>query len=215
MRRTVDDLVETWLARNTRDSYGLHVLHTHSHGDHVAGDSQFLDRPDTIVVGGDRDTAWTYFGFADDPEAVRPVDLGGRVLEALATPGHDAAAITFYDPWTGFLLTGDTVYRGRLYIEDWSAFSRTIDRLIAFAGRRAVTHVLGCHIEMTRRPGVDYPIRTTYQPDEPPLEMTPAHLHAVRAALDEVGPQPARRAFADFILWPAPMRSTGGAAPIR
>ncbi|MGW3033400.1 MBL fold metallo-hydrolase [Streptomyces sp. NPDC001178] len=202
VRRTVDDLVETWLAHNPRDAYGLLVLHTHSHGDHVAGDSQFFDRPDTIVVGADRDASWTYFGFADDPEAVRPLDLGGRVLEALATPGHDAAAITFYDPWTGFLLTGDTVYRGRLYIEDWPAFSRTIDRLIAFADRRAVTHVLGCHIEMTREPGVDYPIRTTYQPDEPPLEMAPAHLHAVRAALDEVGPEPARRAFADFILWP-------------
>lgn len=65
------------------------------------------------------------------------------------------------------MLTGDTVYRGRLYIEDWSAFSRTIDRLIAFADRRPVTHVLGCHIEMTRELGVDYPIRTTYQPDEP------------------------------------------------
>jgi len=205
LRRTVDDLVETWLARNPRNSrgsYGLLVLHTHSHGDHVAGDGQFLDRPDTVVVGGDRDAAWTHFGFADDPEAVRPLDLGGRVLDALATPGHDAAAITFYDPWTGFLLTGDTVYRGRLYIEDWPAFSRTIDRLIAFAGRRPVTHVLGCHIEMTREPGVDYPIRTTYQPDEPPLEMAPAHLHAVRAALDEVGSQPARRAFSDFILWP-------------
>ena len=55
---------------------------------------------------------------------------------------------------------------------------------------------------MTRQPGVDYPVRTTYQPDEPPLEMTVAHLQAIRAALDEVGSQPARRGFDDFILWP-------------
>jgi len=40
------------------------------------------------------------------------------------------------DPWTGFLLTGDTVYRGRLYVEDWAAFGRAIDRLVGFAGHR-------------------------------------------------------------------------------
>ena len=202
VRQTVDELVQTWLARNPRAGYELVVLHTHSHGDHVAGDGQFRDRPDTVVVGADRDAAWAFLGFTDDPDAVRRLDLGGRVLEALVTPGHNAAAITFYDPRTGLLLTGDTVYRGRLYIEDWAAFSRTIDRLIAFAGDRPVTHLLGCHIEMTREPGIDYPVRTTYQPDEPPLEMTPAHLRAVRAALDEVGSHPERRAFADFVLWP-------------
>jgi hypothetical protein len=41
-----------------------------------------------------------------------------------------------------------------------------------------------------------------YRPEEPPLKMTPAHLWAVRAALDEVGPHPERRAFAGFVLWP-------------
>jgi hypothetical protein len=32
--------------------------------------------------------------------------------------------------------------------------------------------------------------------------MTVAHLHAIRSAIDEVGPEPARRAFDEFILWP-------------
>jgi hydroxyacylglutathione hydrolase len=58
------------------------------------------------------------------------------------------------------------------------------------------------HTRITREPGVDYPVRTTFQPDEPPLEMTPAHLRAVRAALDEVGTRPARSRHDDFILWP-------------
>ena len=39
---------------------------------------------------------------------------------------------------------------------------------------------MGCHIEMTRTPGRDYPIGTTYQPDEPPLQMAPDRLLAVR-----------------------------------
>ncbi|MET8446811.1 MBL fold metallo-hydrolase [Streptomyces sp. NPDC005209] len=202
LRRVVDELVDGWLARHPREEYHLLVLHTHAHGDHVAGDGQFADRPHTTVVGADLATAWEYFRFGTDPDAVSTVDLGGRVLECLATPGHHEAAVTFYDPWTGFLLTGDTVYPGRLYIQDWHAFARTVDRLIEFSDRRPVTYVLGCHIEMTSRPGVDYPIRTTYQPDEPPLQMTTDHLRRIRAAIAEAGDRPGRRACADFILYP-------------
>src|SRR6185503_6684143 len=91
------------------------------------------------------------------------------------------------------------VYRGRLYVEDLPAFRATLDRLIGFAGRRPVTHVLGCHIEMTRRPGVDYPVRTTFQPDEPPLQMTAGQLREVRAAADKVG-GPGRYVHPDFII---------------
>ena len=203
LRDVVDSLIDGWLERHRCPGYQLLVLHTHSHEDHVAGDVQFLERPDTTVVGADRESAWQFFGFSeDDCESVRVLELGGRALEVLATPGHDAAAVTFYDRRTGILLTGDTVYRGRLYIVDWQQFSRSIDRLIEFAEQRYVAHVLGCHIEMTCRPGVDYPVRTTFQPDEPPLEMTTAHLRAVRAALDDAGPVPVRRRHDDFILWP-------------
>jgi hydroxyacylglutathione hydrolase len=202
LRRVVDDLIERWLASHPRDDYGLLVLHTHSHGDHVAGDGQFAGRPGTEVVPADLASAWAFFGFAADPARVALADLGGRVIECLATPGHDEAAVTFYDPHTGLLLTGDTVYPGRLYVRDWAAFGASIDALIAFAAARPVTHVLGCHIEMTTEPGVDYPVRTTYQPDEPPLQLTVAHLGEIRRALDEIGAEPARRALRDFIIWP-------------
>jgi hydroxyacylglutathione hydrolase len=202
LRRVVDGLIADWLRAHPRDAYRLLVLHTHAHGDHVAGDAQFADRPDTEIIDAERDSAWPYFGFDTDPDRVALLDLGGRVLECLSTPGHHEAAVTFYDRHTGLLLTGDTVYRGRLYIEDWAAFGRSIDRLIAFSQTRPVSHVLGCHIEMTNQQGVDYPIFTTYQPDEPPLEMTVEHLRDVRAALDEIGEEPKRRWFPDFVIWP-------------
>ncbi|MHA7240528.1 MBL fold metallo-hydrolase [Arthrobacter sp. TMS1-12-1] len=204
VRAVVDELIRVWLGRHpeARRPYDLVVLHTHSHGDHGAGDAQFAGRPATTLVPADREAAWQYLGLSDAPEEIGEVDLGRRILSVLATPGHDAAAVTFYDPWTGILFTGDTVYRGRLYIEDWPAFSRSVDRLIAFAHAHPVTHVLGCHIEMTGTPGVDYPVRTTYQPDEPPLEMTVDHLREVRSALDAAGPEPTRRVCDDFILWP-------------
>ena len=220
LRRVVDQLMDAWLAAHPRDGYGLLVLHTHPHGDHVAGDAQFAGRADTVLVDANRDAAWDFFGFArgsgddgsgDDggsggdggpPARVEPahVDLGGRVLECWPSPGHHNAAVTFYDPYTGCLLTGDTVYPGRIYIQDWPAFARTIDRLIGFCSTRPVTHVLGCHIEMSREPGVDYPIFTTYQPAEPPLEMTPDQLEEIRRAIDEVGGRPGRHVFPGFIL---------------
>ncbi|SEL13639.1 MBL fold metallo-hydrolase [Streptacidiphilus jiangxiensis] len=205
LRRVVDELVDGWLARHPRVDYQLLVLHTHGHSDHVAGDGQFADRPDTTVVDARLATAWAYFGFEQDPTGVARVDLGGRVLECLATPGHHEAAVTFYDPWTGFLLTGDTVYPGRLYIQDLPAFTRTVDRLIEFCDHRPVTHVLGCHIEMSTEPGVDYPVGTTYQPDEPPLQLTVTHLREIRSALDELGgiaDRPRRLARPLFVLWP-------------
>jgi hydroxyacylglutathione hydrolase len=191
----VDDVIEEWLERHpeTRRPYELLVLHTHSHDDHVAGDTQFADRPGTTLVPADKEIAWEYFGFTEDVHATGTINLGDRTLDVLATPGHHASAVTYYDPWTGILFTGDTVYRGRLYIVDWQAFARSIDRLIEFSESHRVSHVIGCHIEMTRAPGVDYPVLTTYQPDEPVLEMSVEHLYAVRAALETAGPAGAPR----------------------
>ena len=221
LRSVVDGLVDTWLAAHPRNEYSLLVLHTHPHGDHVAGDAQFAGRPDTVLVDAQRDNAWNFFGFGDGSDdyvdgggddvvdgdgggvgafTTAQVDLGGRVLACWPSPGHHTAAVTFYDPHTGFLLTGDTVYPGRLYIQDWPAFVRTIDRLIRFCSTHPVTHVLGCHIEMSREPGVDYPIFTTYQPEEPPLQMTVGQLQEIRRAIEESGGRPGRHVFPGFIL---------------
>lgn len=200
LRRVVDDLINGWLSTHPRPGYGLLVVHTHAHGDHIAGDSQFKDRGDTVVVNAERPEAWAFFGFDADASRTAQIDAGGRILHCLATPGHHRAAVTFYDPYTGLLFTGDTVYRGRLYVEDWAAFSDSLDRLIEFAATHRVSHVLGCHIEMTTQPGVDYPVRTTYQPDEPPLQMTADHLRRVRAALLHITERGGSHRFGDFII---------------
>jgi hydroxyacylglutathione hydrolase len=187
LRATVDRLLAGWLAAHPRDRYELLVAHSHSHSDHVAGDVQFGDRPDTTVVDADQPAVTGFLGLRDWPEGIAALDLGGRVLDVIPSPGHDEPAVTWYDRSTGLLLTGDTLYPGRLYVFDWTAFTATVDRLLAFAEDHPVAHLLGGHIEMTRSPGVDYVIRTTYQPEEPPLELAVADLRTLRRAIEEVG----------------------------
>ena len=200
LRAVVDDLMAEWLETHPRDRYQLVVLHTHSHHDHVAGDGQFLDRPDTTVVPAGASDAYGFLGLTDDLDRPAPLDLGARVLECIASPGHDSAAISFYDPFTGFLLTGDTVYPGRLYVRDWPAFVATVDRLVSFAESHPVSHVLGCHIEMSTTPGEDYPIRSIHQPDEAPLEMSVDQLRDVSRAAHEIVDGPGRYVYPDFVI---------------
>ncbi|MER5638000.1 MBL fold metallo-hydrolase [Kitasatospora sp. NPDC002227] len=205
LRATVDGLIADWLRENPRDEYELVVAHTHGHGDHVAGDAQFADRPQTRIVAREAEAAQAFFGFsaAWPQESVR-FDLGGRVLDLIASPGHHAAAITFYDAWTGLLLTGDTVYPGRLYAFDFPAFVATLDRLVAFTESHPVSHVFGCHIEMSNRPGVDFPLGARYQPDEHRPELTVSQLREVRDAAKAVAGRPGVHTFDHFILYNGP-----------
>jgi glyoxylase-like metal-dependent hydrolase (beta-lactamase superfamily II) len=200
LRAAVDLLVATWLRRHPRETYELVVAHTHGHGDHHAADVQFAGREHTTVVPLAVDAVRDYFGFRDWPSDAVHFDLGGRVLDVVGCPGHHEASICVYDPWSGFLLTGDTVYPGRLYVFDHAEFVASMDRLVRFAAQRRVTGVYGCHIEMTRTPGRDYPTGCTYQPDEPPLRMDVERLAAVR---DAALAARTRGAYAhdDFIIW--------------
>ncbi|MBO0843880.1 MAG: MBL fold metallo-hydrolase [Nocardioides sp.] len=200
IRATIDLLIAEWLNGHPRADYQLVVLHSHSHHDHLAGDAQFVDRPGTTVVPASPAAVYGYLGLTAELDRPARLDLGGRMLDCIASPGHDAAAVTFYDAFTGFLLTGDTVYPGRLYVRDWPAFAATIDRLVTFAKEHPVSHVLGCHIEMTTTPGADYPIRTTYQPDEPPLEMSVDQLHDVHRAVNEIEDRPGRYEYPNFVI---------------
>jgi len=206
LRATVDALVDAWLAVHPREAYELVVAHTHSHADHIAGDAQFADRPNTTVVGTAIGDVQSFLGFARWPEEIVRLDLGGRVVEIIGTPGHHETSIAVYDPWTGFLLTGDTAYPGRLYARDMPAFVASLERMVEVAVTRTVSHVMGCHIEMTRTPRRDYPMGSAYQPDEPPLEMSGDQLVAIRDAARLVADRPGVHPFDDFILYVGPAR---------
>jgi hydroxyacylglutathione hydrolase len=205
LRSVVDGLMSDWLEANPRPDYQLVVAHTHGHGDHVAGDGLFADRPATTLVGREVEAVREFFGFTDWPAQVVTFDLGGRVLEITGIPGHHPASILIYDPWSGFLLTGDTFLPGRLYAPDYPEFALSMDRMVEFASARSVTHVMGCHVEMSRRPGRDYPIGTRYQPDEVPIQMTVEQLVAARDAA-KASTRPGVHKFDDFIIYNGPCR---------
>jgi glyoxylase-like metal-dependent hydrolase (beta-lactamase superfamily II) len=183
----------------------LLVAHSHHHGDHVAGDAQFTGQPLTTVVARTRAAVQAAFGIAAWPTDVGSLDLGGRVLDVLAIPGHQAEHIAIYDRRTGLLLTGDSLYPGFLFVRDWATYRASISRLAAFVAAHPVAHVLGAHVEMTATPKVSYPYRTTYQPNEHVLQLSATHVMELDAALTALGPTPpaAPVAYDHFVIDPS------------
>lgn len=180
----------------------LLVVHSHGHGDHTAGDADLSQTPGARVVAASAAALATFFAIKSWPREIAEYDLGGRVLDIVPIPGHEPASIAIYDRRTGTLLTGDTVYPGRLYVREARDFVESVGRLVEFTATREVVHVLGAHIENTRTPYLDYPRGTTFQPDEHVLELGRAHLLELQDALRQMGGRIERRLFRDFTVWP-------------
>lgn len=215
LRATIDTLIGGWLRGHPKDGYELIVAHSHAHGDHVAGDGQFTDRPGTRVVGHSAEDVASFFGIDNWPRGRARVDLGGRVLEVIPTPGHHPSAVTIYDEATGMLLTGDTVYPGRLYVRDFPVFQDSLRALCDFAAEHPVTVVLGAHIEMSARPFRDFPLGSTWHPDEAPLPLTVGDLQAIRDAAGMNAGRPGAHRYGNFIIWNGPCRLESAAQSVR
>jgi glyoxylase-like metal-dependent hydrolase (beta-lactamase superfamily II) len=152
------------------------VLNSHTHNDHVGNNWQFdnvwgMDTDFTrqnargsrkaaqseiapsevcggLPVGFDRNAyatkPWKIAQYIHDGERI---DLGGRMIEILATPGHTPDAISLFDRANGLLFTGDTYYPGTIWIyrpeTDLAAYGKSVHRLAALAPQ--VKLVLGAH----------------------------------------------------------------------
>ena len=198
----VDGVINTWLTEHGRASIPLVVANSHAHGDHVAGNTQLAARANTTMVGTSVAQVQSFFGIATWPTQIAQYDLGGRVLDVIPIPGHQAAHIAFYDHATGLLLTGDTLYPGRLYVSDFPSYVQSIQRLVDATADKEVCAVAGTHIEMTSTPDQDFPFQSTNHPNEHPLQLTRAHLLELRDAVDAMQGNPQQQAHADFIIVP-------------
>jgi glyoxylase-like metal-dependent hydrolase (beta-lactamase superfamily II) len=211
VRPTIDRLIAEWQASHGGRPIRLVVAHSHSHGDHHAGDGEFRDRPDTDLVGLAPAEVAAFFHVAHWPDDIAKFDLGGRVLDIIPTPGHEPAHIMVYDARTQLLFSGDMLYPGRLYVplNRFADFRASADRLAAFAATHPIRALLGAHIEMTTTPGQDYPMKAATHPSEHPLALSPAVIGEFQQAVDKAGPTPVMDRHADFIVYPVPARPAG------
>ena len=145
------------------------VLNSHTHFDHVGGNAEFervlaMDTaytrantggfshealkgevapeafcrplPAGIEASAYRSRPWTPTSFIQDGHKI---DLGGRTLEVLASPGHTPDAVALFDPQAGLLFTGDTFYEGTVWLfvpeTSLSAHATSVDRLAALVPR--------------------------------------------------------------------------------
>jgi glyoxylase-like metal-dependent hydrolase (beta-lactamase superfamily II) len=130
------------------------VMVSHLHFDHLGGIAPFhhiamIDLPETRAdASGEMFTPGRYeFGGIAD-KRVRPtfrvsewikpgafIDLGGRRLQVLSTPGHTPSSISLYDPAGRRLFTGDYIYPTTIYAfgpgASRSAYHATAQRLLA------------------------------------------------------------------------------------
>lgn len=152
------------------------VLNSHTHDDHVGDNWEFdtiygMDTDFTRQnARGSREDAQAEVtpdqicgalpkGFDVKAYATRPwkissyvhdgekIDLGGRTLEVIATPGHTPDAISLLDRANGLLFTGDTYYPAPIWLfrpeTDLDAYAASIRRLADLAPQ--VKLVLGAH----------------------------------------------------------------------
>jgi glyoxylase-like metal-dependent hydrolase (beta-lactamase superfamily II) len=152
------------------------VLNSHTHNDHVGDNWQFgtvygmdTDFTRQSAKGSTTDARAEIasgqicgrlpYGFDPTRYATRPwkiskwmhdgdrIDLGGRTLEIIATPGHTPDAICLFDRANGLLFTGDTYYPGTVWIyrpeTDLAAYGDSLRKLAAL--QPEVKQVLGAH----------------------------------------------------------------------
>jgi hydroxyacylglutathione hydrolase len=208
IRPTIDKVIAEWCARNGKASIPLVVAHSHSHGDHHQGDAEFSARPDTTVIGLAPTDVAAFFGIAGWPRETATFDLGGRPLSIIPTPGHEPAHIMVYDPETQLLLSGDTLYPGRLYVPaNWSpVFGESVDRVAQFVREHPVSHILGAHIEMNTTPGQDYEHEAPVHADEHVLELSPEAAYELARVAGAGGDSTQRTVTDDFIVVPVEAR---------
>ncbi|HIT28373.1 MAG TPA: MBL fold metallo-hydrolase [Candidatus Faecousia gallistercoris] len=155
---------------------------THAHWDHIGGHSGFpcfyvheaeqkwldgafpLPLAQVRAMVADCDSLprdfrpETYTIFQGTPDRVLQdgdeIDLGGRRLQVLHTPGHSPGHMCFWEAERGYLFTGDLVYMGTLFASypstDPAAYLTSLKRVAALPVKR----VFPGHHGLQMQPGI-------------------------------------------------------------
>lgn len=195
------ETVRKLIADRRQPDIKILVAHSHSHGDHRAADAQFRGKPGVTLIEANAEAVRNYFGFSRWPEGVATIDLGGRMLEVIPSPGHQDEGIVLYDTRNAYLLTGDNLYPGRLYVRNWNEYRASIARLAEFARKRRMSAVLGAHIEISSS-GTLFEAGSTYQPGEASLILTVEDLLRLDQLLRAAGDEPKQIVTDRFVVEP-------------
>lgn len=179
-------LVSRYLERPDGSRRVLNVVHTHGHQDHRAGDAALAALPQTTVVPHEGVALRQSLGIRNWPDDEVRMNLGGRDVTVLPTPGHHPDHVVFFDSRTRLLFTGDFYLPGRLLVDDIDAYRDSARRLVEFVQVHGVRYALGAHIEMDAK-GELYSGGATYHPDERSIALPLGIPEAValREALDD------------------------------
>jgi len=184
--KTVLSLHKKHITKEQDSERDILVIHSHSHSDHYGADTQFIGQENVTVVAASDDGINDFFAFKDWPTKQAKLELGGRSITIIPTPGHQDEAISIYDTQTKWLLTGDTFYPGYVYVKDWLDYQASITRLTEFTNTHTVSAILGAHIEMKSSAGEYYEIGTTYQPQEASLVLSITDLATLNTKLSKM-----------------------------
>ena len=111
------------------------VVLTHGHGDHVGGVIGFpevgIHMADLSLIGEGARKYDIKINPLSDGDII---DLGGRQIEVLATPGHTSGSVTFFDKERGYGFSGDAFGSTNLllFTNSFRTLISTLDRTIAY-----------------------------------------------------------------------------------
>jgi len=178
LRKAVDALLRRWCAaRNVPDIPLTVVLTSGEYRAQNQGLSQFAGRLNTALAPTSLDGMKNFYALASTwPQGTAKIDLGGRVIDVIPTPGAHKDGVSFYDRYNCFLLTGDFFFPGRIQIANDRDYAASLARLVEWNRAHSVKWVMGGHIDMMFLPGRAYPRFATNKPLERLLQMEPSLL---------------------------------------
>lgn len=120
------------------DIYAMDTAFTRENAKGSSADAQAEIAPDQLC--GELPRGFDAKSYATKPFQVTHwirdgarIDLGGRVLQVVATPGHTPDAIALWDEKNGLLFTGDTYYAGPIFLyrpeTDLDAYVASVKKL--------------------------------------------------------------------------------------
>ncbi len=123
-----------------RDWTLTHILVTHHHGDHVAGNLSLQKHFGCRIIGPAAE-AEAIPGINQTVAGGSRFDLAGRTIEVLACPGHTRGAVAYYLAQEKLLLSGDTLFAlgcGRVFEGTLTEMFYAVTQFAALPGDTAL-----------------------------------------------------------------------------